>query len=423
MRHFMALAFALLFSLNISGQYEVYFHPNTLRFDFFSTNSRYEETYSFSEFIQEPAWAGSTENLIDTFYFGSNYVRMFDLASETLIYSRGFSTLSSEWRTTEEAKAFTRVFQESVLLPFPKKSVRIEIYSRNAFGLFIKQLEKICTLESKDIRTEKRRIYSTEDIHISGNTHNNLDIVILPEGYASSDMQTFRTDCQKFATELLSYKPYNDYSAKINIRMVMAPSSESGCDLPGENIWKNTLLDARFYTFGEERYCMTDAFHTVRDIAANAPYDQIYILVNSPKYGGGGIYNYYSLSVNSNKMAGKIIIHELGHGFTGLADEYYNSSVAYNDMYPTDLEPWEPNITTLVHFDRKWKSILEPNIPIPTPDSLEFNLKPGVFEGGGYSSKGVYRPAVDCLMNTFRENKFCTVCEKAIFQMLEFYTK
>lgn len=423
MKRLTTLLVILVFSLNVSGQYVSSFHPKTLRFDFFSTCSKSDEVYSFSEFIEEPVWAGSHENLLDTFYFGSHFLRVYDLASETLIYSRGFTTLSSEWRTTSEAEDATRVFQESVLMPYPVKDSRIEIYSRNKEGLFLKKLVQIFKPSSPYIRTERRTIYSAEDVHISGSPDNCLDIVILPEGYTGADMNQFREDCQRFANELLSYEPYNDFKEKINIRLILAPSSEAGCDIPGENIWKNTLLDARFYTFGLERYCMTSEYHKVRDLAANAPYDQIYILVNTPKYGGGGIYNHYSLSVNSNKMAGKIIIHELGHGFAALADEYYNSTVAYNDMYPTNIEPWEPNITTLVHFDRKWKSLLKNNIPVPTPSSPEYIDQTGVFEGGGYASKGVYRPAHDCLMNTFQKNSFCEVCRNAILNMLLFYTK
>jgi hypothetical protein len=144
-------------------------------------------------------------------------------------------------------------------------------------------------------------------------------------------------------------------------------------------------------------------------------------LVNTPKYGGGAIYNHYSLSVNSNKMAGKIFIHELGHGFAGLADEYYNSAVAYNDFYPMDVEPWEPNITTLVAFDKKWKSLVSENTPIPTPDDEKYHAHTGVFEGGGYAAKGIYRPSYDCMMNTFKGNVFCAPCSQAIQKMIDFY--
>jgi len=158
-------------------------------------------------------------------------------------------------------------------------------------------------------------------------------------------------------------------------------------------------------------------------MAANAPYDQIYILVNSKKYGGGAIYNYYSVSVNSNSKAAKIFVHEFGHGFAGLGDEYYNSEVAYSDFYPTDVEPWEPNLTTLVDFDRKWKHLLKKKTPVPTPATKKYIKNLGVFEGGGYAAKGVYRPAYDCLMKTFDGDKFCGACSEAIQKMIDFYSE
>ena len=168
---------------------------------------------------------------------------------------------------------------------------------------------------------------------------------------------------------------------------------------------------------------MTHDFQSVRDAAANAPYDQIYILVNTERYGGGAIYNFYSMSVNSNPYAGKIFIHELGHGFAGLADEYYTSAVAYNDFYHMDVEPWEPNITTLVDFNKKWKHLLPVGQPIPTPVTKENADQMGVFEGGGYAAKGVFRPRQDCLMHTFKGETFCDACEEAIVKMIMFYSK
>jgi len=168
---------------------------------------------------------------------------------------------------------------------------------------------------------------------------------------------------------------------------------------------------------------MTSDFFSVRDLAANAPYDQIIILINTKKYGGGAIYNFYSVSGNSNSYKDKILIHEFGHGFAGLGDEYYTSDVAYNDFYPLDVEPWEPNLTTLVDFDKKWKHLLKKKTPIPTPiDNKKYLKRLGVFEGGGYAAKGVYRPAYDCLMNSFKGNKFCKACDEAIINMINFYT-
>ncbi len=168
---------------------------------------------------------------------------------------------------------------------------------------------------------------------------------------------------------------------------------------------------------------MTTENKAVRDVAANVPYDQIYILVNTEKYGGGAILNHYNVSVNSNQKAGKIFIHELGHGFAGLGDEYYDSSTSYNDFYNLEIEPWEPNITTLKNFDSKWGHLILKNVPIPTPDSVIYEKNMGVFEGGGYSAKGIYRPKKDCLMKSFDGDVFCEACAEAIVKMINFYSK
>jgi len=181
------------------------------------------------------------------------------------------------------------------------------------------------------------------------------------------------------------------------------------------------LLNANFYTFDSERYLMTTDNKSLRDMAANVPYDQIYIIANTTKYGGGGIYNDYCVSVNSNAEAAKIFIHEFGHGFAGLADEYYDYSTSINEFYPLDVEPWEPNLTTMIDFGRKWKDMLPAGTKIPSFQDESNPLKIGVFEGGGYVTKGVYRPAFDCMMDSFKVNEFCDVCKRSIQKMIDFY--
>jgi hypothetical protein len=258
---------------------------------------------------------------------------------------------------------------------------------------------------------------------INGTADKKVDIVILPEGYCEPELGQFISDCKKFAETLFTAEPYSKYNDRFNIRGVLAPSTDSGTDIPADTTWKRTLMNTSFYTFDSERYCMTYDNKSVRDLAANTPYDQIYILVNSAKYGGGAIFNDYSVSVNSNLHAAKIFVHEFGHGFAGLADEYYTDEVAYSDFYPLDVEPWEPNLTTLVNFKVKWMDMLEKDQSIPTPSEEKLFSKPGVFEGGGYTAKGVYRPAHDCLMNTFKGDEFCQVCKRAIERMILFYSE
>ncbi|MCD6092053.1 MAG: peptidase M64 [Bacteroidales bacterium] len=418
----LAILFAL-FSISSFGQFSKYFTEETLRLDYTHVGDAKNEFYYLDELIAEPYWGGSKTQLIDNFKYGNYFFEVYDKASGILIYSRGYSSLFAEWQTTLEAKNLSKSFEETVIFPMPQNPVIVKLYSRSWKGKLEKQVEY--NIDPKDyfIKRGLKMNYPVYQALIQGDPAEKVDIVILPDGYTKEEMDLFIADCDKFAKVLFEYHPYSEYKDRFNISGVLAPSEESGADIPKENIWRNTLLGSSFYTFDSERYCMTTENKSVRDVAANVPYDQIYILVNTEKYGGGAIFNYYNISVNSNKQAGKIFIHELGHGFAGLADEYYDNSTSYNDFYNLTIEPWEPNITTLVDFDSKWGHLIADSIPIPTPDSTVYNSTMGVFEGGGYSAKGIYRPRKDCLMNTFKEDTFCDACSEAIIKMINFYSK
>lgn len=411
------------FSSFARAGFDSLFYDQTMRLDYVHAGDDESEAFYFDELLIEPYWGGSKTNLIDTMRFGHYFFEVVDTAGGNVIYSRGYSTLFYEWQTVKEAKKTDKAFVESVIFPRPKIDVRVDLYSRDKKGHFVKKFEYFIDADSYFIKTEQRMDYPAFDVHHGGDPAKCVDIVILPEGYTREEMGTFISDCREFAGHLFSFSPYDFNRDHFNIRGILAPSPESGSDIPADSIWKKTLLNTGFYTFDSERYCMTRDFKSVRDMAANAPYDQIYILVNHPKYGGGAIYNHYSVSVNSNDQAAKIFIHEFGHGFAGLGDEYYNSEVAYSDFYPLDVEPWEPNITTLVDFGSKWEDMIHKRTPVPTPPEEKYLDKVGVFEGGGYAAKGVYRPVFDCLMNTFKGDEFCPVCKRSIQQMIDFYSE
>ncbi len=413
----------LAISINLQAQFDSFFIDSSMRMDYYHSGNDSSETYYFDELIQEPFWGGSKVNLVDTFDYGKYYVKVFNSSNDSLLYSRGYSSLFGEWQTTDEAKITQRAFSEAVVFPYPKQDVDVVLYSRNWDGILIKKFSYHVNVKSYFIKKDRRLIYPAFTVYSSGKPENNVDIVILPDGYTKAEMGLFIDDCRKFADGLFQYAPYNKNKDKFNIVGILAPSDDSGNDIPADSIWNKTLLNTSFYTFDSERYCMTMDNKSVRDLAANAPYDQIYILVNNKKYGGGAIYNYYNVSVNSNEKAAQIFIHELGHGFAGLADEYYTSSTSYNDFYNTKVEPWEPNITTLVDFASKWKSMVRRRTPIPTLDTKKYLKKVGAFEGGGYVAKGVYRPMHDCLMKSFDGNTFCPVCSKAIQDRINFYSK
>ena len=349
-------------------------------------------------------------------------LKVFDQTSNKLIYSRGFSTLYQEWQTTEEAKTVTRSFEGSMLFPFPKAKVVVEIDNRDKKNNYVKIFEKSVSPDDYFIMKEKIKPYPYFMVHYSGKSSEKLDIVFIPEGYTKDEMGKFNKDCKRLSSVLFNHSPFKENENKINIWGVEAPSNESGTDIPGKGIWKNTLLNTKFYTFDTERYLMTSNYFAVRDIAANAPYDQIYILVNTNKYGGGAIYNFYSETAVDNERSDYIFVHEFGHGLGGLADEYGNDKT-YEDMYPLDTEPWEPNITTLVNFESKWKNMIEPGTPIPTPEEEKYKNKIGVFEGGGYVGKGVYRPTMNSIMNSFTTTEFNEVCKDAIKRIINFYSE
>ena len=417
---------SILLTLIVGSTYANFdsvFYNRTLRIDYSHAGDKTSESWFVEEIKTEPFWGGTHTKLIDTLMYGKYFFKAFDFKTGSLIYSRGYGSLFAEWQTTDEAKVTPRSFMESVIMPLPKDSAEIIFYSRNRKGEFEEKMNYVYKPADYFISPERRLKFPSFDVFISGEPNQKVDIVILPEGYTQDEMGKFIGDCQKFKEILFSFSPYKENTDQFNIRGILAPSPQSGADIPADTIWRETLLNTSFYTFDSERYCMTRDFKSVRNMAANAPYDQIYILVNSEKYGGGAIYNHYSISVSGNLKAAKIFVHEFGHGFAGLGDEYYTSDVAYSEFYPTDVEPWEANLTTLVDFDKKWKKLLHPDIPIPTPDTGIYRTSLGVFEGGGYAAKGVYRPEHDCLMNSFNGNDFCEVCQKAIEKMILFYTE
>ena len=422
----MKLIFSLLLFISISYSqvnFNDYFENKTLRLDYFHSGDKESDFYSFDELIEEPYWGGSKVNLIDKFSYGKYKIEVYDEASGQLIYSRGYSTLFNEWQTTEEAKHTTRTFSETVTFPFPRKSVIIKFYAANRKNEWIKKFEYEVNPENYFIKTERVAEYKNFEVLNSGDPSVKVDIVIIPEGYTVDQMEKFKKDCERFTGYLFNSSPFKENKDKFNIWGIEAPSIESGTDIPKDNIWKKTIVNSTFYTFDLERYLMTADNKSLRNLASNAPYDQIYILANSDKYGGGAIYNHYSLSVIDNKYSEFVITHEFGHGFASLADEYYTSDVAYQDFYPLDVEPTDPNLTTLIDFDSKWKDLVEEGTPIPTPDTDEFKNKVGAFEGGGYMEKGIYRPTHDCSMKSIKVDGFCPVCKRAIQQMIDFYSE
>ncbi len=408
--------------------FDDYFTGRTLRYDFHHGGNNNQEYYTFDAIKREGAWAGSRKALINPFDYGEQHFRIIDEKSGKIIYKNNYCTLFNEWQTTGEAAKISRSYPEGVVFPEPKENFRIEIYARNQKT---KAMEKLHS-HSIDVRDYNIRpadyAYEKVDIHIGGSIENSLDIVLLPDGFTAAEKEKFLASCLMWSNALFNYSPFDKNRHRINIRAVWAPSKESGISEPGHGKWVNTILDARFFTFGSERYQMVEDFQRVRDIAACAPYESIFILTNTDKYGGGGIYNFYGLgSAGKTGRTGEVYVHEFGHSLLGLGDEYVEIGNTVSALYPKGKEPWEANLTTFVDFDRKWKSMIDKNTPIPTTfdkamlKEKQENLILGAYEGGGYLEKGIYRPTPQCMMNQLRN--FCPVCQKAIQEYLDYLCK
>lgn len=411
----------LALSLQAQVAFDDYFTDRTMRFDFvMAGNSTTTKVFPVS-FREEPFWGGSLVNLIDPFNYGNFRYEIFDAVTGKLIYSRGFCTLYQEWQTTAEAKQMERVFQEVATFPFPKNKVNFVLSIRGRDGQFSRLYETAIDPASYFITREKPDASLATRIAGSGDPHTSLDLAFIAEGYTSAEMEKFRNDVKRMAEYLFAEAPFDKYKDRINIWAVEAPSQQSGTDVPGEGIYVNTALSSSYYTFDVDRYLTTQSIHRLNDYAASAPHDQIIVLINSPRYGGGGVYNYYSAVTADHNLTPMVLTHEFGHGFAGLGDEYYSSEVAYEEFYPLDVEPWEPNITTRVNFDAKWKDLIAKSVPIPTPNDKRYIGVTGLFEGGGYSARGIYRPSYDCRMKSNVADGFCEVCQEALEKMILFY--
>lgn len=421
--------FAIMFILlsmyaQISAtEYDNYFTNEQLRIDYYIFGNADTCTYALDKYVKEPVWGGTRHNLIDSLGYGDYHFDVMLHDSDVVIYSRGYCNLFGEWQTTPEAEEVMRGFSESVIMPYPKETVDVVFYLRDYNGNMVEKMRLTIDPDNYFIYDAPKYSHSIFNVYGDYAPEKAVDIVILPDGYTEEEMGKFVNDCNFFKECLFSYEPYISYQDRFNIRAVMAPSRDSGITIPAEDIWKNTAVNCSFYTFDSERYCMSYDNYSIRNLAGQVPYDQIYILANTSKYGGGGIYNFYCVSSTDDHFSSDVIIHEFGHGFAGLGDEYYDDSGSYEEFYNLNIEPWEPNITTLVDFDKKWKDMIKKKTPVPTPEEDKYINEVGVYEGGGYEPKGVYRPKMDCLMKTFKGDKFCEVCNRAIERMILYYTE
>lgn len=401
-----------------------HFADKTLRVDYIFNGNASGQAICLDGLSALPTWAGRKHHLAELPLQGNGQIVMRNAASGKTIYTTSFSSLFQEWLETDEARNVTKGFENTFLLPYPLQPVEIEITLLDP---------------RRNVRASMKHIVHPNDVLIEqkGNSHITphkyllhndspekcIDVAILAEGYTLQEMQTFYEDADIACKSIFDHEPFKSMKKRFNVVTVASPSTDSGVSVPRLNEWKHTAFGSHFSTFYSDRYLTTSRVKAIHDALAGIPYEHIIILANTEEYGGGGIYNSYTLTTAHHPMFRPVVVHEFGHSFGGLADEYFYDYDVMTDTYPLDIEPWEQNISTQVDFAAKWKDMLSENTPVPTPADVSENYPTGVYEGGGYSAKGIFRPAENCRMRTNEYPAFCLVCQRALRRIIEFYTE
>ena len=461
MRRIVCVGFTLfLFSLLAFGA------PRTLRVDYYHSGNSQQEWFSLDRVVMEPLeWPGNPAKAIDASQLGEYVFEVREKGSASLVYSRGFNSVFGEWKTTDEALHTNRTFSESLRFPTPADVVEVSLKER--VGGSFREVWKT-TVDPKDQFVDRGRPPSPGqlvELQKMGDPATKVDLLVLGDGYTAAERTKFEKDARRFMEMLFAASPFREHRKDFNVWGLCPAAEESGVSRPSTGIYRRSPVGASYDAFGSERYVLTMENRALRDVASFAPYEFIEILVNGATYGGGGIFNQYATVAIDNLWAAYVGVHEFGHQFAGLADEYYTSNVAYLPA-KKKTEPWEPNVTALPDpANLKWKDLVAAETPVPTPwDKEEFDRferdiqrqrkelraagKPeaeidelfrkqreredamlgsqkydgevGAFEGANYEAKGYYRPEVDCIMFT-RHKTFCAVCRRAIERVIGMY--
>jgi len=410
MRYKLFSLLMFLTSLNISAQmFDDYFENKTLRLDYiFAGDSKQQDIY-LDELVQLPNWYGRKNHLSELPLQGNGQITVRNQKDRKVIYRHSFSSLFQEWLATPEAKQTRKSFENVFLVPFPKDTIEITVELFDYHARIVSTMTHI--VSPTDILIRKPAGPSTPYYIIKEPEDYDkcIHVAFVAEGYTETQMTHFLEDCKTAMSAIFRHEPFKTLQNRFMITAVCSVSDDSGVSEPGNNIWKSTALKTCFDTFYMTRYLTTLQIKNLHNVLAGTPYEHIIILANTEHYGGGGIYNSYNLSYTRGNKFEPVVVHEFGHSFGGLGDEY-----AYGDSDPyyfADTEPWEPNLTTLSDFASKWQ------------DMMGKDPRVGLFEGAGYLPKGVYRPSNDCRMKTNEEPDFCPVCQRALTRLIYFYTE
>ncbi len=425
-KSFLLFTFAF-FCLSLFAQdFDKYFIDKTLRLDYIFSGDTSRQMISLDKLNVMPSWYGKRQRLSELPLEGNGQITLKDHSSREVIYRNSFSTLFQEWLTYDEAKDLSRAFENVFLVPMPKDTVDVTI------DLFDNTRKKTASLTHTINPTDILIRHIGEDhvtpyvtLQEAKDMSKCIHIAIIAEGYTDSELETFIDDATQATEAIFEHEPFLSRREDFNVIAVLSVSSESGTSTPSKGIWRDTALNSHFDTFYSNRYLTTLNIEDLHDELAGTPYEHIIILVNTSEYGGGGIFNSYVLSMTHHNQFKPVVVHEFGHSFGGLADEYAYESEPL-EMYPIEVEPWEKNITTLVDFHGKWEDMIPQDTPVPTPESNEpaiIEQRIGLFEGAGYRLKGVYRGVQDCRMRTNESPEFCAVCRKSLEDLIDFYVK
>ena len=407
--HFILLLLSLFAASAHSQSFDDHFEDATLRLDYVFAGDANSQQLYVDQLSRLPRWYGRRERLSELPLHGNGQLTVRLHNGRQVVYRHSFSTLFQEWLATDEAKHTRRSFENVFLMPFPKDTVDVTV---ELFDFHSRvQASMTHTVVPTDILISRKGTRGTTPfvtLQLAADTTRCIHIAYVAEGYTADEQPLFLEHCKRAMEALFRHEPFTSMRDRFNIVALLSPSADSGVSDPGAGIWLNTALGSHFDTFYSKRYLTTLHLKQLHDLLAGTPYEHIIILANTSHYGGGGIYNSYNLSYTGGEKFEPVVVHEFGHSFGGLGDEYpYGDS---DPMYFPDTEPWEPNLTTLHDFSGKWQNLIDAG-------------RAGLIEGGGYMSKGVFRGREDCRMRTNEEPDFCPVCQQALRRLIDFYTK
>jgi hypothetical protein len=461
---------ALLVAPALLGAPFDHFTDKTMRVDYYHTGGRGQEIIALDRIVSDGPWSGSRTRLVDTTNLGKYLFDVIDRTTNQTIYSRGFASVYGEWETTGEARERSATFHESLRFPWPKSPVQVVLKKRDAENAFQQIWSTTIDPSSRFVNpAEVRPAGRLISVFENGPASDKVDLLVIGEGYTEAQLPKFQADLNRLVGKLFDTEPFKSRKRDFNVRALHVASPQSGVHRPRTRDDRRTLIGTQYNIFDSERYVLTLDNRALRDAASSAPYDFLEILVNEKQYGGGGIYNDQATAAVDTGFAEYVFVHEFGHHFAGLGDEYYTSDVSYVTGAAEHPEPWEPNITALLDPAKlKWRDLVEPGTPLPTPwkkeefeahqreyqaerrrlrnanvpetqmdelfrreqiyetkflGSEKFAGKVGAFEGASYEAKGLYRPQADCIMFTRDEVGFCRVCDRAIQRIIDQYSR